>query len=243
LLLEAALLGQYALAGLSDLRGLQAAAGVRLAGAQAWGGGQVTRAEGSFSWKEGIGAEFASLDGTRLELAASHELQLDRLLLRGGYRFQLERIGAVTTALPDVPMGTPVCMSGCTVTGVEPLSYQAHAGWLAARADPWTWLRLDLVAGVEGRWGLDDLSTVLQPKGGGAPITTGVRQRTDLRGFGSEVLAFRAARWLQLSLRHEWLANRTTLGAAAPGAGGGPRAGGGSAWDKHVFTAGAAFEW
>jgi hypothetical protein len=241
--IEAAILGQYALAGLSNRRGLQAAVGLRLAGAQAWGGGQVTRAEASLSWKDGVGAEFEPLDGTRLELAASHEVRLDQVLLRAGYRFQLERIGAVTTALPPVSMGTPICMSGCTATGVEPLSYQGHAGWLAARLEPWTWLRLDLLAGLEGRWGLDDLHTLLQPVSGGAALVTGVRRRTDLRGFGSEALALRAASWLQLSLRHEWLANRTELDGATGVQGGGPRSGATSVWDKHVLTAGAAFEW
>lgn len=243
LLVEAALLGQYALAGLSDLRGLQAAVGLRLAGAQAWGGGQVTRAEVSFAWKDGVGAEFESLDGTRLELAASHEARLDQVLLRAGYRFQLERIGAVTTALPDVSAGAPFCMAGCTATGVEPLSYQGHAGWLAARASPWDWLLLDVVAGVEGRWGLDDLYTVLRPVSGNASLVTGVRQRIDLRGFGSEALSFLAASWLRFSLRHEWLANRTVLDGAAGAPAGSPRSGSASVWDKHVFTAGAAVEW
>jgi hypothetical protein len=239
-LLEAALLGQYALAGLSDLRGLQGAAGLRLAGAREWAGGQVTRAEAAFTWKDGIGQEFASLDGTRLDLAASHEVRLDPLLLRGGYRFQLERIGAVRTALPDVPVGSPVCAPGCTATGVEPLSYRGQTGWLSARLDPWPWLRLDLSVAVEGREGIDDLYTLLQPPGGGAAVAASLQHRSDLRGFGGEAIGLRAASWLTVTLRHDWLANRTTLSAATPRF---LRSGGASTWDKQVLTLELLAEW
>lgn len=246
---EVALVGQYALTGLTDTRGLQAAAGLRLAGAREWTGAgrQVTRAEGSFTWKDGLGEEFASLDGTRLEAAASHEGWLGWLLLRGGYRFQLERIGAVTTALPDVPAGAPGCpmpTSGCTREDVEPLSYRGHTGWVAARAEPWSWLRLDASAAAEARQGLHDLYAVVTPIGGGASTSLAPRSRDDLRAYGAAAASVPVTAWLSLSLRFDWLLNRTTLTAGRAAAQGG-HAGVAtvSTWDKHTLTVGAAAEW
>lgn len=238
--LELALTGQYALAGSASLRGLQAAGGARLSAALELAPGQVTRAELSFAGKDGQGAEFASLDGSRLEAAASHEARLGWLTASGGYRFRLERIGEVRTALPPLPSCAGV---GCSVTEVEPLSYQAHGGWLAARVEPAGRLRLELLVGIEGRLGLEDVYTLLEPLSGAPPMRANVRRRSDLRGFGGEALTWHAAPFADLTLRHEWLANHTTLGRTAGGAGGPGRGGAESTWDKHVVTAGLSVTW
>jgi hypothetical protein len=242
LLLEAALFGQYALTGLSDLRGMQAAGGLRLAAALEWGGRQTTHALVGATAKDGRGEEFAPLDGSRLEVVASHDVRLDPLLLVAGYRFQLERIGEVTTVLPPLPAGSPICPVGCTATGVEPLSYAGHTGWVGLRVEPRPWLRIDVTGGVEGRSALDDLRTVLTTPGG-AETSAGRRHRSDLRGFGSEMLALRLAADLHLTLRHEWLVNRTRLEPASSGSGPGARGTATSTWDKHVLGAGVAVEW
>jgi hypothetical protein len=187
--LEAALLGQYALTGVSDLRGMQAAAGARLSAAYAWGDRQVTRALLGATAKDGRGAEFAPLD--------------------------------------------------CTAADVERLSYQGHTGWLGIRHEPRPWLRLDVTGGVEGRWELDELHTVLTASDGGE-VVVGRRRRSDVRGFGSEALALRLAPGLFFTLRHEWLVNRTRVEAISyvP-----PRALGTSGWDKHVLAAGLTLDW
>lgn len=241
--LELALTGQYALVGRSRLRGLQAAGGARLAAALQPSSGQTSRAELSVTAKDGLGSEFASLDGTRLEAAASHELRWAALTLRGGYRYQLERIGVAVTALPPVPPGSPMCPAGCAAADVERLSYAGHTGWLAVRLEPRPWLRLDLLGGVEGRRALEDLRTVLTPAGG-LPFTASLRRRADLRGFGSESLAVRLAPRLSLSVRHDWLANRTELDPVLAGMAAGGRAGTVvSTWEKHVLGAGLTLEW
>jgi len=239
--LELALTGQYALAGLSDLRGLQAAGGARVAAALQVTERQTTRAELSLTAKDGQGAEFASLDGSRLEAAASHQLRWDALTLRGGYRFQLERIGVVTTMTPArFPLGTGEMLG--TITDTERLSYAGHAGWLGVRLEPWSWLRLDLLGGVEGRWALEDLRTVVAPNG--FPPRTVLRRRTDLRSFGGEALELHLAPWLSLTLRHDWLATRTQLDQVGLELGSGPRIGKiVTTREKHVLGAGLALEW
>jgi tetratricopeptide (TPR) repeat protein len=232
--LELALTGQYALAGLPDLRGLQAAGGARVAAALEVGEGQTTRAELSLTAKDGRGQEFAALDGSRLEAAASHERRWARFTLRGGYRFQLERIGVVTSTAPLGPAGEAV--------DVERLSYAGHTGWLGLRLEPWSWLRLDLLGGAEGRRALEDLRTVVRTPEGA--LLTGLRRRSDLRGFGGEAVALRLAPWISLTLRHDWLANRTQLDPVATGGmGPGSRGTMVTTWEKHVFGAGAALEW
>lgn len=242
--LELALTGQYALAGRSNRRGLQAAGGGRLAAALASGDRQVTRAEVSLTAKDGRGAEFVTLDGSRLEATASHELTWDRLAVRGGYRFQLERIGTATTALPSVPPGTALCPFGCAAADVERLSYAGHTGWLSLHLTPFDWLRVDLLGGAEGRLALSTLRTVLTPAGGTA-FTAGTRQRSDLRGFGAESAALRLAPWLWLTLRHDWLANQTRLTPVQAGMG--PGSHGNlttvTRWGKQVLSVGLAAAW
>lgn len=232
---ELALVGQYALAGLDRLRGLQAAGGARLAGALEATASQTARAEVSLVAKEGIGREFASLDGSRLEAAASHEVRWPGLSLRGGYRFQLERIGVAVTPAPPPPMGG-------SAADVERLSYAGHTGWLAARLDPGPWLRLEALAGVEGRWALEDLHTVITALDG-SQVAAGARRRRDLRGFGSESLGLRLAPWLWLTARHDWLASETRLEPVTLGMGGGARGAAAIRWDKHVLTGGLSAEW
>lgn len=233
--LELALTGQYALAGLSGLRGLQATAGGRLAAAIELAEGQTTRAELSLTGKDGQGREFAALDGSRLEAAASHEGRWASLTVRGGYRFQLERIGVVTSTAPLGP-------GGGTVIDVERLSYAGHAGWLAVRLEPRPWLRLDLLGGVEGRWALEDLRSVATAPDG-TPLGVSLRRRSDLRGFGSEALGLRLATWLSLTLHHDWLANRTQLDPAQATMGPGGRRVAVSTWEKHLVGAGVALAW
>ncbi len=233
--LELALLGQYALAGRTSLRGLQASGGARLTAALEAAAGQVTRAEVSLAAKEGQGAEFASLDGSRLEAAASHEARWGRLTASGGYRFRLERLGVVSSAAPAPP-------GGGTAADVERLSYAGHTGWLALRLEPRPWLRLDLLGGLEWRLGLSDLVTVVTTPEG-TQFAVAARRRTDLRGFGGEAAALQLTGWLTLTLRHEWLASRTWLSATRTSPGMAQRGAAVPTWDKNVFTLGLSAAW
>ncbi len=246
--LELSLFGQYALAGLSKLRGLQAAGGARLAASYDLSPSQTSRAGGSFTAKQGVGSEFASLTGDRWEADASHEVRWERLALEAGYRLRLERIGIVSTSRPPIPLGAAPCPLGCAVTDREPLSYLGQTGWLAARLEPWSWLRLDLDAGLEWRLYDDTMGTILTgPDGAG--VLVGARQRHERRWFTGETAAFRVAPWLSLSLRHDWLDSRSALQAVPGGVmcpasqPACPPVGAVERWSKHVLTLGASLAW
>jgi hypothetical protein len=245
---EAALFGQYALAGLSDLRGLQLAAGGRLAAAWDWTASQTSRAGATFTAKDGLGSEFASLDGRRWEGDLSHELRWERLVLQGGYRLRAEQIGTSTTQNPSVPSGAPLCPLGCDVTEQQPLGYLGQAGWLSARVAAWTRLWLD--ATVSGEWREYDRSmstTFTQPDG--SEVVTALRQRLERRLTSSLTLTWRVNDWLALSARHDLLGSHSTLRPV----GGGvscpptqpacPPAGDVESWSKQVFTVGGSGAW
>ena len=245
---EAALFGQYALAGLSDLRGLQLAGGARLAAAWDWTGSQTSRGGATFTAKDGHGAEFASLDGARWEGDLSHELRWERLLLRLGYRLRSEQIGTSTTQNRSVPAGTPLCPLGCEVSEQQPLAYLGQAGWIAARVAVSTRLWLD--AGVGGEWREYDRSmstTFTRPDR--SEVVTALRQRLERRLTSSATLTWRLADWLALSVRHDLIGSHSTLRPVSGGATcppmqpACPPAGSAERWSKQVFTVGGSAAW
>jgi len=246
--LELGLAGQLALAGLDAFRGLQAAGGLRGAASLDLGAPGTARLGLGWTRKAGLRDEFRYLDGDRLEAELGHELRWARLTLRGGYRFQLERIGAVS-ASSHLPPGGP-CPVGCTALTVEPLAYAAHAGWLAARLEARPWLRLELGGGLERRGYLDDESTRLtQPDATTRVI--GLRRRTDWRWSTSAAATASLGSGLALSLRHDWLASRSSSTAEARPGGHCPlfapecRGSGAAsaAWDKQVLSLGVSGSW
>jgi tetratricopeptide (TPR) repeat protein len=245
--LELALFGQYALAGLSDFRPLQAAAGARLAGAWDLTAWQTGRIGFTFTAKDGIGTEFASLDGERWEGDASYEARWERVLVQGGYRLRLEQIGAVTSQLPSVPAGSLFCPLGCTLADNEPLGYRGQTGWLSARLS-WPRFWLDLLGGVEGRLYDESMYTTYTLPDGSA-IVAGLRQRNERRLFTSETATYRLNGWLAFTLRHDFLTSRSTLQPVEGGAACAPAMpacrppGKAENWSKQVLTVGASGTW
>jgi tetratricopeptide (TPR) repeat protein len=246
--LETSFFGQYALAGLSDLRGLQLAGGARLAAAWDWTGAQTSRAGGTYTAKDGIGTEFASLDGARWEGDLSHELRWERLLLQLGYRLRSEQIGISTTQHPSVPAGAPLCPLGCAVAEQQPLGYLGQAGWLSARVAATSRLWLD--ATVSGEWRSYDQSmstTFTRPDG--SEVVTALRQRLERRLTSSATLTWRLNDWLALSVRHDLIGSHSTLkpvgggSSCPPSQPACPPPGDAERWNKQVMTVGGSGAW
>jgi tetratricopeptide (TPR) repeat protein len=246
--LETSLFGQYALAGLSELRGLQLAGGARLAGAWDLANDQTSRLGGSFTAKDGLGSEFASLDGSRWEADLSHEVRWERLLVQLGYRLRAEQIGTSTTQNPSVPPGAPLCPLGCAVSEQQPLGYLGQTGWLSARVAATPRLWLDATVGGEWRSYDQSMSTTFT-RPDGSEVVTALRQRLERRLTTSATLTWRLNDWLALSMRHDLLGSHSTLRPVSGGATcppmqpACPPAGDAESWNKQVFTVGASGAW
>jgi tetratricopeptide (TPR) repeat protein len=226
--LEAAAVGGTALAGLSQLRSLQSWVGLQGSASLEHGSLAATHLDAGATWKRGWN-EFDYLGGRRLEAGVWEELRGEAWRLRAGYRARLERIGDVTTALADVH-DAELCQHGCPAALVQPLAYQGHLLWVAARGSPLAWLRLDGGLGWEWRRDLDDQRTVVSPDAG-SPYLVDRARRLERRWSSSATATVRLTPGLSLSLHHEWLGGRPQL------TGGGPQP---PAWNKQVVLLGGS---
>ena len=226
--------GQLAFTGLSGFRGLQASTGLA-----AWASldetqRTTTRLDLAFSLKHGF-SEFSYLSGQRVEGALLQELRLGAVALEAGLQGRLENIGTLVQ-LSRFPQET-----------LTPYGHLGETGWLGARAQLGP-LQLELSGGSEWREYRDDSYVLRVVRDNGIPNIFDRRRRFDQRLLGSAAAQLPVTRRLSLSLRYDFVRNRSSLtGQGPPGPCGPPGEGdcppysqGDLSYDKHVLTLGTA---
>jgi Flp pilus assembly protein TadD len=93
-------LGQMTFTGVSRFRGLQNAIGASTWGSYDEGDWTSTRVDLGWTGKQGVGAEFAYLTGSRADVAATQQLHVRSFSMDLGYRFRAEMIGPPQPSCP-----------------------------------------------------------------------------------------------------------------------------------------------
>ena len=247
--LGAGLEGQLAFTGLSGFRGLQASGVGRGWAALDEGRRATTRVDLAWSAKAGLKPEFDYLSGDRFDAALSQELRLRGVVLGGGVRVFVDRLGARSTVV-TTPLPIAGCFAGCTERQVEPFGHWGAAPWVAARFAPWERLEVSLTGGVEWRWYRDDAYVAVTGPDGVTTALDRLRRR-EVRWFTGEAISLRLTPRFSVSARHDLLLVRPAtegatvrpFGSCGPSSEGCAPADVSTGYDKHVFTAGVSLAW
>ncbi|MFL5395769.1 MAG: tetratricopeptide repeat protein [Myxococcales bacterium] len=219
-------LGQMTFTGVSRFRGLQNAIGASTWGSFDEGDWTSTRIDLGLTGKQGVGAEFAYLTGSRADVAATQQLHIRSFSMDLGYRFRAEMIG---TSVQTVPFG------GTQL--VDPFAYLGHAFWASTRFTG-AYGTFEVNGGYEARDYLDDSFSV----SGADERVSNRRRRHDDRLFGGFAASTQLTRNLMLSLRYDILVNRSNSAGSNSGRGRSSDSDARS-YDRHVMLLGTTVTW